>query len=682
MINSRIKKVFRYLIADDENFSLENKLFISSIAIGLVICILGSIINLILSTSLVAVLIPLLLSGMLLILLYYIRAKKIIEPFILPVNIVAILGISTVWVFNGGINGANILPAFVILILALITVSDKTKPYILVLFLSTNIFINLIQYFRPDLIISFPTETDRWIDSLLTLIYSSLLIFFIIRFIHKHYTIKRLRAEENENKFRILYDNSPDMYISVSPVDATILTCNQTLLKNLGYAKEEVIGKSVFGMYHEDSLDEIKKTFQQFVETGKVKNKELIIKRKDGSKIYVSINTEAVRDENQKILYSISSWRDISEQKKAEQALKHSEEKYGKIIETTSKGFCLLDNSGKIIDVNPAYCEYSGYSKNELREMYISDLEISENAEEVELHIKNIIQNGHDRFETTHKRKNKTIFPVEIETSYLPLNNGLFIAFITDITERKHTEQVLKESEKQLLQLNTDKDTFISILAHDLQNPFNALIGFSDMLMNNLHSIETNELGKYLAAINTVTHQTYNLFEDLLIWTKSQSGKLPFEPKKINFHEICAEIITAMSFQANVKKIKLNFVETEKIILFVDINMFKTILRNLVANAIKFTHENGSVVILANRNDDEATITVSDNGVGIEKENQMKLWNLAQQFTTKGTAKESGTGFGLMLCKEFIEKHGGKIWVESEVGKGSDFKFTLPNIYN
>ncbi len=158
----------------------------------------------------------------------------------------------------------------------------------------------------------------------------------------------------------------------------------------------------------------------------------------------------------------------------------------------------------------------------------------------------------------------------------------------------------------------------------------------------------------------------------------SNLGKLTFEPKTTILYELCDQITEDLSQQARQKNISLSVAGMENIILQADQNMLKTILRNLVSNAIKYTNEGGKIVINANINQDVATISVTDDGVGLSKEDQDKLWDISKSFTTYGTANEKGTGLGLLLCKELVEKHDGKIWVESETGKGSCFRFTLP----
>jgi len=429
MIKKRIVKLGSYIFAESENFPLEQRIFLSSIIIGILISIIGGIINYILSSSMIALIIPVLFSILLMVIYYFVRFKKIIKPFVTPIIIVAILGISTIWIFNGGINGSNIMPAFVILILGILVVPDKIKKYIIILFIVVNIFILLIQFYRPDLITNFSTETERWIDNFFTLIYTSYFIYVIIRFVHKNYTLEKLRAEKNE---------------------------------------------------------------------------------------------------------------------------------------------------------------------------------------------------------------------------------------------------------KRLHQLNADKDRFIQILGHDLKNPFNGLLGLSGLLAKNISKFDIDEIEVYVNSINKSAQTTYDLLEDLLMWARTQQDKIPFDPQKISLSDICDNILEIQNPMAEVKNITINSIEEKKIEVFADENMLKTVLRNLVSNAVKFINNGGVIKISAVQTDSKVLITISDNGVGMTPETLSNLFELKQNRSTIGTANEEGTGFGLLFCKEIVEKHGGEIWVESEVGKGSEFKFTLP----
>ena len=250
------------------------------------------------------------------------------------------------------------------------------------------------------------------------------------------------------------------------------------------------------------------------------------------------------------------------------------------------------------------------------------------------------------------------------------------------LIKEKHTLQEtldqLNEANLELKEVNATKDKFFSIIAHDLRNPFVVLLGFSDLLAENLKEFSINQIEEQIKLISQTSHQTYELLEDILLWSKTQLGKLTFNPQRIYFEDLYQAVIHNLSNQIQKKNITINFIEHEKSLIFADLNMFKTILRNLISNAIKFTYPNGCITVYCEKKNENLVVSVSDNGIGISPENQARLWKLSEQYTTNGTDGEEGTGLGLFICKEFVEKHGGKIWTESEIGKGSNFKFTIP----
>jgi len=201
-----------------------------------------------------------------------------------------------------------------------------------------------------------------------------------------------------------------------------------------------------------------------------------------------------------------------------------------------------------------------------------------------------------------------------------PYINGIIINS-RDITERKEADMIISKQNKELKKLNADKDRFIQILAHDLKNPFNALIGFSDLLLRNIRKFDIERIEKNVLIINKTTHSTFNLFEDLLLWSKSQSGKIHFEPISFNISDILTDIVEIQKTNAEPKNISIHYSDTKNDTIFADINMVKTILRNLISNAIKFTQRNGQIKIFTEKEANKLTIIVSDNGIGIKKEN-------------------------------------------------------------
>lgn len=247
-----------------------------------------------------------------------------------------------------------------------------------------------------------------------------------------------------------------------------------------------------------------------------------------------------------------------------------------------------------------------------------------------------------------------------------------------DISERKKSELALLKREKELQELNSTKDKLFSIIAHDLRSPFNNILGFSELLIEKVNDDTFTESEKYLNIIFSSANNTLVLLDNLLNWAKSQTGTISFNPVKLVFTNIIMEVLKIEKPIAKAKNISLNSFAADEIEVYADENMLKIILRNLISNAIKFTKQGGEIRVFAISIKDWVEITISDNGIGMKEEKLKELFNVSTNSSTIGTANEKGSGLGLMLCKEFIEKHQGEIWVESEEGQGSDFKFKLP----
>lgn len=253
----------------------------------------------------------------------------------------------------------------------------------------------------------------------------------------------------------------------------------------------------------------------------------------------------------------------------------------------------------------------------------------------------------------------------------------------TDITRRKQAETTIQENLARLGELNATKDKFFSIISHDLKNPFNAIIGFSNILAEQVKEKNYEGIGKYAEIIQNSSQRAMDLLLNLLEWSRLQTGTIEFKPEKIAIAELINVAIDLFKETAQQKSIIISKKILQDIHVVADRAMISTILRNLISNAVKFTDAGGKIVVSAEQNQYEMKVAVSDTGVGINKENLNKLFRIEENYSTEGTLKEKGTGLGLILCKEFVEKHGGKIWVESNTGSdvenpGSKFIFTIP----
>lgn len=247
-----------------------------------------------------------------------------------------------------------------------------------------------------------------------------------------------------------------------------------------------------------------------------------------------------------------------------------------------------------------------------------------------------------------------------------------------ELEERKMYQHKIEQQNKELQELNFTKDKFVSILAHDLKNPFTYIMGFTDMLKRKYESLSKEKIKEMIDNICSATKNTYELLINLLEWSRFQSNKIKFKPQKYDFHLLIEEVLDTLLPIAYKKNIKLyNNIDTD-LMLRLDKYMMQSIFRNLVSNGIKFTKEGGSVEIYNRFENDVVEIIVKDTGIGINEEVQKKLFKLDSSVSSLGTKNEQGTGLGLIICKEFINKHKGTIKVISEVGTGSKFICSLP----
>jgi signal transduction histidine kinase len=252
------------------------------------------------------------------------------------------------------------------------------------------------------------------------------------------------------------------------------------------------------------------------------------------------------------------------------------------------------------------------------------------------------------------------------------------ITYLRLAQSERESMTVIKESEAKLKELITTKDKFFNIVAHDLKNPFTSLLGSSELLIDNINSMSVENIRKLALILNDSARSGFSILQNLLDWSRSQTGLLIYNPEDTNLKSIIDENIENLKLQTSTKGISLTADLTDKIIIHSDRNMINTVLRNLLSNAVKYTHKNGKVVVEVLQSSKEIMVSVKDTGTGMTKEKVDSLFRLENSLSTPGTEKEQGTGLGLKLCKEFTERLGGRIWVVSKEGQGSEFKFTIP----
>ncbi len=355
-----------------------------------------------------------------------------------------------------------------------------------------------------------------------------------------------------------------------------------------------------------------------------------------------------------------------------------SEERFRTLAEIAEDSIILFDGE-KLVFASRRFCEYVRIEPENVDKLTVADI-LSH------IHPDDRMHYGREMQEALVQQKRQYTIVYRMlnpEGKYEWLQNNTTATYDSSgkalrriVQARSITRQV--EMENELRKLNADKDQFIRILGHDLRTPFNSLIGFSGLLLDNLHEYDLQQIEKLVNVINQTSRKTYELLEQILLWVRSQSGKLELNPEPFDFQQESTNVVQTIENLAFKKSIQIEILETEKICLLADLNIFITVLRNLISNAIKFTDKNGSIKISAKKQGQSIVISVSDNGIGMDEKVLAKLWEIHNDYTSKGTQGETGTGFGLKLCKELIEKHGGTIRAESAPGKGSTFIVSLP----
>lgn len=516
-----------------------------------------------------------------------------------------------------------------------------------------------------------------------------------------HERNQAVRAKtEAESRYADLYENAPDMFASVETDTGKVIQCNQTIADRLGYSKEEIIGAPITQFYPADDLGAVKKIFNQFVETGVVNDAELWFQRKNGTKIAVSLNVSAVRDEQGKILYCRSIWRNITARKKMEAALIENEELLRSIVNNTSAVIYLKDLQGRYILINRQY-ENLFKLKNE----YVkgkTDLNIFPRkiAEKFMANDKKVLEMGtimECEEVAPHEDGLHTYISVKFPVRRI---NGEVLGvggISTDITDRKRVEDELllqrnllkglvDERTKDLLmakdkaeKANQAKTEFLSRISHELRTPLNAILGFTQLLdMNREGNLSQMDKENIQRVLNSGEH-LLELVNDVLDLSQIEKGGVELKNEIISVKHVVDELVVSLFPLAEKKEITIEnkISEVENLWVYADKTRFNQIMLNLLSNAIKYNREKGSVFIYG-KNDDPLMVEISvrDTGPGIPKDKQIFIFRPFHRLTDDPSVE--GIGMGLAITKNLVEFMKGSISVQSEVGEGSNFFIKLP----
>jgi len=364
-----------------------------------------------------------------------------------------------------------------------------------------------------------------------------------------------------------------------------------------------------------------------------------------------------------------------------QEELEVSRNKYVNLFDFSPIPYFTLDLNGIIKEVNLNAAKMLGLERSKLIDKRFIAYVTLESRDIYNSFIKNVFNSlVKHSCELDLFNKDKQIFRVlleGLEFDNAPESDQMCQVALINLTEYKKIEESLKETTQKLKLLNDTKDKFFSIIAHDLRSPFQSLLGSTELLAMEIESLTKEEITKISRGLNTNLRNLYDLMENLLKWSLLQRNMINYKPENFNLYNVVEKVIGNMNHEIVKKNISLNNKINSGALIYADINMFCSIVQNLLINAIKFTDTGGQIIISSVEKKDLVEISIRDTGKGINPEITSKLFNFAKQYTTNGTAGEKGTGLGLPLCKEFVERNGGTIWVESEVGKGSEFTFTI-----
>lgn len=544
-----------------------------------------------------------------------------------------------------------------------------------------------------------------------TLIITFLGLFGFVVFVKVNQRIKKEleteknRVSESEEFYRGIFQQHSAVQMMIDPSTGQILDANHAAEKFYGYSREELRSMKIMQI-NILTPEEIKQAMARAVKFEQ-NYFEFRHRLKDGTIKPVEVFSGKIVYKDRIFLHSVIY--DATLKKLAEKNLRESEERHRLIFENSPLGIFYFNTEGQVILANTELQKILGVPKEKLNGLNLfalPDKRVGEGVNKV-LAGQKISGVG----EYTSALSGKTI---QTKIFFAPIyseNNQLLggVGIIEDITEQHqlqkkideyinlldellNSKRIIEESlqektnlveeliktKTELEKLNQEKDKFFSIIAHDLRSPFQSFIGFLDLLDKNLYKFSIKELSTRINQLSNKAESLFQLLKNLLEWARIQRGVYPFFPDRLNLLALMDHYLKSIETIINNKEIKVSLDVSKNIYVFADENMLGSVILNLVTNAIKFSDVGGNVKISAKILDDNVQVSVSDEGIGMSQEILESLFRIDKKVGRRGTMGEESSGLGLLLCKEFIEKNNGKIWVESVENQGSTFYFTLP----
>lgn len=497
-----------------------------------------------------------------------------------------------------------------------------------------------------------------------------------------------------------IVESSEDAILSKT-LDGLVTSWNVGAERIFGYSAEEMIGKPITILIPHELWDEETEILNRLRSGDRVNHYETTRLRKDGSAIVVSLTISPIRDAAGAVTGIAKIVRDITEHKRLlahEQVARAemlAERKFRELIENAPDAILQIDSVGKIVLANRTAESMFGYSRKELVDMPVDHLVPQAARAHHAAHRKRFEAAGVSRpmglgLDLNALRKDGTEFPVEISLSPIRNENSVHVtAAIRDVTDRKRTEQQIDSLRKSYLaelearhkeaeRLNRLKSEFIASVSHELRTPLHTIIGFAELLDEQDTGPLNDKQKRFVHHIRADSDHLLNLINDMLDLSRIEAGGLVVRTEALRLQTVISEAVNAIRPQAESKLLSVREEQSPEIGVHADPLRVRQILYNLLNNAVKFTDPGGKIGVAATMQGDFAQITVSDTGLGIPAEECTHIFDKFYQvgYTTAGVRQ--GTGLGLTISKQLVEMQGGRIWVDSEPGKGSHFHFTLP----
>ncbi len=435
-------------------------------------------------------------------------------------------------------------------------------------------------------------------------------------------------------------------------------------------------------LYGEEDRQRIQTADERAIETKEQYEMECRIRRPDGLSRWFRSLVIPMADERDRVVKLMGVTTDITRERRTRGMLQESERRFRNMAEDSPFPIWVHDAKGRIAYVNRSYCEFFGITQNELKMNGWQALVHPEDGETYTKEFMNALK---------EKRAFTAVARVRhcdgewrwIQSSATPRFSGPgrfrgMVGNSMDITNHVRAEEKIAMKNEELSQALAERDKFFSIIAHDLRSPFIGFLMFIKLLTEQVDKFSLNEIQRLSVEMQESAQNLHRLLENLLQWALTRRGEIDYQPVRCDLTETVGFNINLLKMVALQKNFKFRCDIPEGLHVSADKSMLNTILRNLLTNAVKFSNRSGTVRVSAVQNGDFVQVSVKDDGLGICQESLSNLFKLDKMHSRKGTGGEKGTGLGLLLCKEFIEKHGGKIWVKSELGEGTTVFFTLP----